>query len=110
MPETMPLVLVEPTRYEVSVLPADDINRLHFTVNVEARGHGRWAVAWHGRCLDANGNWDWEPSPSNRDDDWLDAHRHDLETALDLARDVAPRLTVNGHTALDAYRRTRPTV
>lgn len=103
-----PEVLVEPTRYEVSVLPHDDINRSSFTINVEARGHGTWAVARHNQCLNASGQWDWEPSPSNREDDWLATHRFDLDDALALARKLAPTVTVNGRTALDAYQRTRP--
>jgi len=101
-----PPVLVDVTRYEVSVLPHDDINRSCFTINVESRGEGRWAICRYRQCLDVDGNWDWEPSPSNRDDDWLATHRHDLDTALDLAREAALYIVVNGHTALDAYRRT----
>ncbi|MET9953531.1 hypothetical protein ABZ135_18540 [Streptomyces sp. NPDC006339] len=101
-----PPVLVEATRYEVSVLPFDDINRGSFTISVEARGEGRWAVSRHRQCLDANGNWSWESIPSERTDDWLAQHRFDLDTALSLARKAAPHLVVNGHTALDAYHRT----
>ena len=107
MPE-QPEVLVEVTRYEVSVLPHDDINRSCFTITVESRGRGLWAVARHSQCLDASGQWDWEPSPSNREDDWLATHRFDLDTALKLARETAPTLRVNGETATDAYRRTNP--
>lgn len=103
-----PEVLVEPTRYEVSVLPFDDINRSSFTITVEARGEGRWAVCRHRQCLDIDGAWSWEALPSNRHDEWLATHRFDLDTALKLAREAAPHLRVNGHTALDAYRRTHP--
>lgn len=105
---TDPPVLVEITRYEVSVLPHDDVNRPSFTITVEARGAGRWAVCRHRQCLDANGMWSWESVPSERTDEWLAAHRFDLDTALRLARKKAPHLVTNGHTAVDAYRRTHP--
>lgn len=103
-----PEPLVQVTRYEVSVLPEDDINRSVFTVNVEFRGTDRWAVVRHGWCLDSNGGWDYELRPSEREDDWLESHRFDLDTALRLAREAAPGLIVNGHTAVEAYQRTHP--
>ncbi|MFG3046295.1 hypothetical protein ACGFZR_15365 [Streptomyces sp. NPDC048241] len=97
-----PEATVQITRYEVSVLPADDINRHVFTINVEYRGDGRWAVVRHQRCLNAAGEWSWESIPSEREDDWLAAHRFDETTALRLAREAAPHIVVNGHTAADA--------
>lgn len=104
----VPPVLTEVTRYEVSVLPRNDINRPHFTIAVEYRGDNRWAVTRHRECLGADGAWGWEPSPSNREDDWVDAHRFDLDTALRLARDAAPHVVANGLAAVDAYYRTHP--
>jgi hypothetical protein len=98
----MPEPTVRPTRYEVTCLPEDDINAPHFALEVAYRGSGLWAVTRHGACLSADGSWDWEPSPSNREDDWLERHRFDLDTALRLAREAAPRITVNGHTVTDA--------
>ncbi|MET9957389.1 hypothetical protein ABZ135_38340 [Streptomyces sp. NPDC006339] len=106
MTGTTPPVLVEVTRYEVSVLPFNDINRPTFTITVEARGNGVWAVCRHRQCIDTNGNWSWESIPSERTDEWLAQHRFDLDTALNLARKAAPHLVVNGHTATDAYHRT----
>lgn len=103
---TQPEVIVDITRYEVSVLPHDDINRSIFTIHVEARGHGLWAVTRYRDCLGTDGQWEWEPLPSNREDDWLATHRFDLDTALKLAREAAPHLICNGHTATDAYWRT----
>ncbi len=35
-----------------------------------------WAVRWQGDCLSVDGEWEWEPSPSNRTDDWLARHRY----------------------------------
>lgn len=105
---TDPPVLVEATRYDVSVLPHEDINRLLFTITVEYRGPGVWAVCRHRQCLSADGVWSWESVPSERAVEWLAGHRFDLDTALKLAREAAPHLRVNGETALDAYRRTHP--
>lgn len=89
---------VRTAAYTVSCLPEDDINSSIYSIKVEDAGRGRWAIRRMGRCLDANGDWDYEPTPSNREDDWLDAHRFDLDTALRLAQKAAPRITVNGAT------------
>lgn len=99
----LPPAEAQPSCYEVSCVP-EGINRAHFTITVEYRGGGKWAVKRLGQCLNANGTWSWESRPSEREDEWLAAHRFDLDTALDLARAAAPLLTVNGHTVTDARR------
>ena len=99
---------VQATVYEVSLLPEGDINRLSFTINVEYRGGDRWAVVRSRQCMNAAGEWSWESIPSEREDDWLAEHRFDLNTALRLAKEQAPKVVVNGMTALSVYRRTRP--
>lgn len=105
----VPEPTVQATRYEVSLLPEDDINRRHFTLYVEWRGDDRWAVTTGFRdCLAADGTWSYEPRPSERDDDWIGTHRFDLNTALSMAKTHASNIRVNGHTAVDAYLRTRP--
>jgi hypothetical protein len=104
----LPDVSVQVTRYEVSLLPEGDVNRHVFTIDVEYRGADRWAVTRHGSCLGSDGTWDFGVKQYDRGDDWLAAHRFDLDTALRLARDAAPHVVVNGHTATDAYRRTHP--
>jgi hypothetical protein len=98
-----------PTTYTVSVVPADDIHASTFDITVEHRGRGLWAVCWFGRCLTADGDWDFEPSPSGREDDWLAAHRFDLQTALRLAREAAPNIRVNGLTAREVAARNGAT-
>ncbi|WP_431980041.1 hypothetical protein [Streptomyces qinglanensis] len=95
---------VQPTRYVVSCLPGDDTDRHLFSIQVEYRGRDRWAVVRHGQCLTADGFWDWEHVPSERTDEWLAAHRFDVDTALRLAREAAPLITVNGFTVSDALR------
>lgn len=105
---TQPKPIVQITRYEVSVLPEGDINRPVFTVFVEHRGSDRWAVVRHRACMNAKGEWSWESIPSEREDEWLAEHRFNRATALELAQWAAPRIVVNGDTAVDAYRRTHP--
>ena len=98
------------TRYEVNVFPDEMVDKpyseaFHWTVVVEYRGRGKWAVLHFGFALGADGEWDYEPSSSNREDSWLETHRFDLETALRLAGEQAPKITVNGLTALDYLAR-----
>jgi hypothetical protein len=102
---TAPTPTVRPVAYEVSCLPEDDVNARHFTLKVEYRGEGRWAVTDGFGCLGADGAWTYEPSPSSREDDWLATHRFDLDTALKLAKEAAPHVTVNGWTVADALAR-----
>ncbi|WP_431040032.1 hypothetical protein [Streptomyces sp. P9-1] len=94
------------TRFSVNLLPETASPDAHvFEITVEYRGRGRWAVLRHGRCLGVDGTWDYEVRPSEREDDWLDAHRFDQDTAIRLAIEQAPLVSVNGLTAADALRR-----
>lgn len=57
-----------------------------FTITVERRAPGRWAVMRRGHwCLGVDEKWSYESIPSERRDEWLAEHRFDLETALALA-------------------------
>lgn len=97
-----PEPVVRVTRYEVSCLPEDHELRHAMTVNVEYRGRDRYAVLNRlGDALGVDGEWDWEPRPSERNDDWVATHRFDLDTALKLAKAAASKLTVRGRTAAD---------
>lgn len=96
---------VQVTEYTVCLLPEDDINASAFGITVAYRGRGLWAVSRHRQCLGADGEWDWEPLPSGRTDEWLATHRFDLETALRLARAEAPRIVCNGRTAAEVLAR-----
>lgn len=57
------------------------------TCTVEARNNDRtaWAVGLPGRVLNNLGDFEWEPSPSNRDDAFIARTRFDLPTAISLA-------------------------
>jgi len=103
---TGPEPRVQPTGYTVTCYPHEDINAEVFSIQVEYTGHDRWAVRLRGsRCLAVDGQWEWEPIPSERDDEWLAEHRFDLDTALRLAKEQAPHVTVNGITVQQALER-----
>jgi hypothetical protein len=92
------------TTYEVGLFAPDDEAGLHFNLKVEYRGDDKWAV-----LRGTDGLWDWESNPSSRTDEWLATHHFDLDAALDLARQHAPQVKVNGRTAAEAAaRRAKP--
>ena len=97
-----PTIFTKPTRFEVTCVP-ESVHPLDyvFSIHVEYRGHDLWAVLKRSRCLSKSGEWEHEPQPSSREDDWLAEHRFDLDTAMELAREQAPKVTVNGHTVAD---------
>jgi len=100
---TVPEATVMATDYTVNCLPDDDVNSFVFQIRVQYRGDGRYAVIRGGdMCLGADGTWDHGVKEYDRGDDWLNAHRFDLDTALRLAKEQAPLVTVNGHTVSDA--------
>ena len=89
---------------------ADNIDAAVWCVTVEARGHGLWGV-YRGTgsgapCWGEHG-WGYEPLPSSRTDEWRATHRYTLERALEIARELAPKVTLNGLTALEAVARLR---
>lgn len=105
--EQTPGPQVRATQYEVSILPEDDINYRLYAVQVRRRSDGEWMVV--NRAMDAcyglDGVWADGVKPYGRGDDWVRAHRFDEETALRLAREAAPQVTVNGITAAQALER-----
>lgn len=80
------------TRYAVTCLPAGHRMTRHFTIQVEARGGGLWAVLHQG--MEAGPSGAWRPRGLGG--------RFKVTTALELAKRLAPDLTVNGHTVADA--------
>lgn len=88
-------VSVRAVRYEVSVLPVDFEDGELWTITVEYRGAGLWAVLHGGHALGTDGQWDYEPRPSDREDDWKAAHRFTLAEAVGKATELASRLTAN---------------
>ncbi len=94
-------VKVQPVTYTVSVFPEGHRARRYFTLTLEYRGEGMWAVKDDDMCLDRDGNWSYELRTSKRGAEWLAAHRFDFETARALAVQAAPHLNVNGRSAAE---------
>lgn len=112
---TVPEPTQRATRYEVSCLPEDHIDAYAFTLRAEYRGAGRWAVTDGHRYFSADGGvsygfgWDHEPVGDEEMDaferereEWLTEYRSDEETALRIAKERAPLMTVSGWTVQDA--------
>lgn len=97
------------TGYRVTAIPPglDDVNAHVFDVRVEWRGGDTFAVCWLSQCLGSDGEWDYEPIPSSREQDWLATHRFAEEEALRLAHQAAPNVTVNGHTPAELLAKHR---
>lgn len=89
-------VFVRPTRYEVTAWPgpADAVNRSHYVLLVEWRGNDNCCVTDGFGCYRADGNREYEPLPSSREDDFIKRTRFPLDEALELARRIAPTMTV----------------
>jgi hypothetical protein len=102
-----PEPIVQATRYVVSCLPEGHDDRWTFTIQVRYRGRGRFAVEHGIRQYGTAGTWSYEPgwaedgSDEKAEDAWLDAHRFDHDTALRLARELAPRITYRGRSVAD---------
>jgi hypothetical protein len=106
-------VIAEPSAYTVYLRGTDSYEHMTYAISVE-RNPGivrgveavRWAVRWMGRCLAVDGkHWDWEPLPSSRSDEWLEEYRFDtFDAALAAAQEAAPKIVVNGRSAIEARR------
>lgn len=102
-PDGIPEPTVQAVEYTVNCLPEGDLDSHVFEVRVQYRGAGRYAVIRHGHsCLGADGTWDHGVKEYDRGDAWLNDHRFDLDTAIRLAKEQAPLVTVNGFTVADA--------
>jgi hypothetical protein len=98
-----PKPAVKAVEYTVNCLPEDDYDGHLFEIRVQYRGNDRYAVIRRGNeCLGADGTWDQGVKEYDRGEAWLNAHRFDLDTALKLAKEQAPLVTVNGYTVADA--------
>lgn len=121
--EPAPKPIVRATRYEVSLLHEDFPDADMWTLVLEYRGRGQWAVRWRSRLLGADGTWSYgfqwkrdeqaaEPVTDAEIDDynaaedaWRAAHRFDETTALKLAREAAHTVAIRGITAAQVAAR-----
>lgn len=99
---------VEVTRYQVSCLPADHPDAHHFSLSVERRSTNpdSWCVTDGAYCYDLNGNAEYEANPSSRTDKFKRSFRHSLDEALQLAKRIAPTMTINGLTPAKVLARS----
>lgn len=102
------------TSYEVTIWPEDcsAMDAAMYCCSVVYSGYGNWSVRRGSASSDApvlgvDGEWHHERLPSERTRKELAEHRFDLDTALKLAREMAPRVTINGLTAEEALARHR---
>lgn len=96
-------VSTKPTRYTVTCLPHNHPEAYHYSLTLEFRGQGKWAVCRDGECYNpVTGKFDYESLPSERAAEWKRQHRFTLQDARKYATQLAPTLTVNGHTVDDA--------
>ena len=97
------------TSYDVSVWPPgiECMDSDTWKITVEYRGRELWAVKLLSMCLGRDGEWDYESPPSGGADEWLSEHRFTLAEAMQLAREHAPGVTVNGLTAVEVLARHR---
>ena len=65
----------------------DDLDVInHKAVYVQYRGSGKYIITPDRHdVINRDGEVEWEPSPSNRDDDFIERTRFELEEALTIA-------------------------
>lgn len=97
---------VRPTAYAVSCLPPDHRDAYLFTLKVEWRGGDRWCVTDGAYCYRKDGHQSYESNPSSRTDRFKKAYRFSLDDALALAKRLAPKMTINGHTVESVLARS----
>ena len=83
----------------VSAVPSTDPEWGTFSVRVELREKGRFAVCRNGRVVGPDDQWQYEMQPSSRTAKFLRETRFSLDEALQIAKRVAPLVSVNGITA-----------
>ncbi len=100
-------VYVFPTVYDVSIWPPDHecINSATWALSVVYKGDNRWAVirgtgSSNGTCMSRDGEWSFDSQL--HDKSWLFKYRFTRRTALEIAREWAPKMVINGMTAMEA--------
>ena len=80
--------MLKPVKYSIG------LDEYH--VFIESRREGSWALVWMGSCMDLEGQFNDEPSPSNRDENFIKNHRFSTpEEAYQVFKEKS-NLVVNG--------------
>lgn len=67
----------------------------HYHLSVEYRGPKAWTIANHSCSLNRNGEWEYEPYPSNRTDEFIERTRYGSpREALEIANHFRNRVTL----------------
>jgi len=67
---------------ELGISPSAYRFESHPSIRVEWRGPASWAIVDYGIVLNKDNQWEHEPSPSNRSDDFIERTRYPLNEAL----------------------------
>lgn len=77
------------TRFE---FPIDTSPDGYLSVKIEKRSEGKWCVIFLSQVLNREGEWEYEPLPSGRDDDFIARTRFTLKEAVDRVDDAVAAL------------------
>ena len=109
---TLQDVSVRPVAYKVTVWPESVhcMDQAMWCVSVQDEGFGNWSVrrgcaSWDAPALGRDWLWHYENQSSSRTREEITEHRFTLEDALERAREVAPRVSMQGMTATEAIAR-----
>jgi len=94
---------VYPTGYDEATFS----DKYTYSITVEERGDNRWAVKGIFYVLNKDGEWEHEPRPSSREDDFLERCRFTEEEALRRALEVVDTVKINGQTIIEADARVK---
>lgn len=67
--------MTEQTTFEEACIIERYVLKENPAIHIEARGYGKWAITHMGNVLDKTGEWEWEPMPSSRTEDFLQRTR-----------------------------------
>lgn len=96
-------ILVRPTEYEIT----REGGAGGIFLKVSWRSEGKWAVTTFGQVLNSSGEWEYEPQPSNRTDEFIKRTRFDLKTAVKLGTVAFEALAGEYDRRMEARRKER---
>lgn len=89
------------SEYTIDPCPTHPVEPALFAVKIEWRGEDRWRVTHMSHVYGADGTFEYEGSNHREDENYMATHRFDLDTAVELARRIAPTVKVGRMTFQD---------